>query len=353
MVRFSNTGAAAAFAAALAPASSMAELTIKPSVDTNTQAEVAFDRVLEFERDLTLGFHTDPSLSVQRQLQEIIDNYTLRDRAGREITGAVDAAPQHDVILGHSGGDAQILKAQRNGAATSVTGLFRDPNGRIVAPRDDQIGAYRMNGEPLCHTRASPPAAAAANPMSIALLLDSSGSMDGIMDEVRAAALSFIDELPDHATCAVGKFAGSWSFDEADGLGVKSCEARNFDLTSLKAYGKTDLFPALEWSYRWLDESARADHQKAVIIITDGHVTSDLRKAEEVARHKNDAVTFVHYLGESDDAWLKDLADNYLRTDDSLSGHIEEYFGVVGDAYAKQTVLNVQACPAQSAAGAP
>ena len=70
------------------------------------------------------------------------------------------------------------------------------------------------------------------------------------------------------------------------------------------------------------------------------------RDSNQPASGKPGAVhTFVYFLGERDDAWLKDLADSYLAHRGQLREQLERYFGVLSEAYAKQTVLRVNKCP--------
>lgn len=341
----------AAVTAAFIQSPAGAGLVLNSRVTANSEVTVTFKNIEALERDVTLTLKADPAQVAPDRLEEIIAGYDLRDAGGRPVTGAVDADVRHDVIISFSGGSAEIVNAARDGERVTVTGLFKDADGRITVPPDDQIGMHRLNGDRLCHRRAPEEEAEEVNPKSFVLLLDTSGSMEDLMDEVRGAALSFIDQLPDTATCAVGAFSERWSFDANDGLGVHPCKPENFDLSKLEAGGGTELFVPLGWSFDWLNEAERADHQKAVIVLSDGHVTDSLAEARRVAGRKGDAFLFTYYLGDSDDAWLKDLADNYLAADRSLRGQLEAYFGVVSDAFAKQTVLHVNACDQDTVGG--
>jgi hypothetical protein len=298
----------------------------------------------DFERTISLRLRTDRSRVSGDRLADIVAGIDLRDERGRKITDGYDVDVANDLVVGFSGGTAEIVKTRETPAGLVVSNLFKNERGEIVQPDKEAIATYTIAGERLCSEQQAAEAAAPAIPMTFAILLDRSGSMESVIDDVRAAALGFIDDLPNTATCAVGAFSSSWSFRE-EGLGVRKCVAGNFDLSGLRAGGKTYLFPSLGATYSWLGLPDRADHQKAVIIITDGQVSEDRSKAEEVAALKQDVLTFVYFLGERDDAWLKGLADNYLAHRGQLREQLERYFGVLSEAYAKQTVLRVNKCP--------
>lgn len=182
--------------------------------------------------------------------------------------------------------------------------------------------------------------------MTFALLLDRSGSMAGVMDDVRRAARSFLHALPPRAHCAVGAFSDEYSFERSEGFGGDACGSRAFTMQGLTPRGGTNLFVPLKATYEWL-ASKGPNHQKAVIIITDGQVNERLDLAAQARAAKGDTVTFVYYLGQIDDTWLKDLADNYLRHEGDLRAALPRYFSVVSEAYRRQVVLRLKPCGPQ------
>lgn len=183
-------------------------------------------------------------------------------------------------------------------------------------------------------------------PMSFVLLIDRSGSMKDVMRRVEQASRRFLDALPDRAQCALISFADDrWS----QGLGVsdsRSCVASDFALGGLTASGRTNLYPALEDAYRWLNAPARAQHQRAVILITDGQVNQSTEMKARLESMKGDALTFVYFLGGQEEQWLQGLADNYLSHEGALTPALEGYFSVLSGAYAKQTILRMRPCGA-------
>ena len=339
---------AAAFAAALslsAPETANAEIKIISRVDQNTSVTLEIQRMFKFEASVTLSVRTDPRLVPSARVIEMVESIDMRDGIGVAITRGYDINVTHDLVVAWSGGTAEITKVQNTPHGLAVVGLFKDHQGRIVTPPAESLAAYTTSGQRICFERATIETAPEVVPMSFALLIDRSGSMKDVMSEVREAAVSFIDALPETATCAVWAFSDDWSFAEEDGLGVKACRSSEFDLTQLQAGGRTNLFAPLRKSYEWLSHPSRANHQKAVVIITDGRVNENEEEGEAVAALKGDALTFSYFLGEWEDRWLKGLSDNYLSHKGDLGTQLGRYFEVVSSAYRKQTVLQLRTCP--------
>ncbi len=131
---------------------------------------------------------------------------------------SIDVA--HDLVIGFSGGTAEITSIQASDQGIVVLALMRDAHGNIITPPADSLAVYTTDGERLCFEEeqitiattttqpmGSAPVGATALPMTFAILLDRSGSMSSVMDEVKHSAHRFIDALPSGATCAVGAFA--------------------------------------------------------------------------------------------------------------------------------------------------
>jgi hypothetical protein len=233
----------------------------------------------------------------------------------------------------------------------------------VIDPPQGALALYRTGGEKLCFTEEvinvqeqivedifAPPNPSSI-PMTFAVLMDRSGSMAGHMDEMREAASGFIDALPNRAGCLVGAFSeGTASFDPDEGFGYFQCRARHFPMDGLQASGGTDLFGSLGQLYDWMNQDAFKDHQRAVIIITDGHVNRNFEREAEVIAAKGDVVTFVYFLGGNEERFLKSLADSYLGHEGDLRQELPRFFNVVRDAYTSQTVLRQTQCAATQGA---
>ncbi|MEM1363320.1 MAG: vWA domain-containing protein [Pseudomonadota bacterium] len=338
---------------------------IEGRVPDDDQAILTLQRWLDFEAEVSLNLRTDPALVPSARVLEMVQSIAMVDEAGLQISRgyAIDVA--HDLVVGYSGGSAEITRVHGNDQSLIVTALFKDAMGRIVVPPKGSLAAYTTGGDRLCLAEeivtaeelAARPASSAADgsqastspliapEMSFALLIDRSGSMASVRSEVDRAARRFLDALPNTATCTVGGFATGFSFDSSDGYGQRSCRAQNFSLTGGRDIGGgTDLYSPLAKVYRDMNAPAIAAHQKAVLVITDGGLNGGLELKEQLLRLRGGVLTFVYFVGGSTDMHLRDLADHYLEHQGDLPSALERYFQVVSGAFAKQTILRVVPC---------
>ncbi|MEM5585934.1 vWA domain-containing protein [Roseibium sp. AS2] len=326
-----------------------AKIIIVPQVSGTPDVQLELKRMIEFSKSVTLSVRTDPRLVPPKRVLELVKSLDIRDGAGIKIERGYAIDAQHDLVIGWSGGSTEISKVQQTPSGLVVAGLFKDHTGKIVVPPVDRLAAYTTAGKALCFERASIEAEPQTLPMSFVILMDRSGSMSEVMDDVRRSALAFIDSLPTTAICSVGAFAKTVSFDPKEGLGTNFCQPQHFNLAKMQVGGSTNLFPALSQSYQWLNHPSRKTHQKAVIVLTDGAVTDNKTMGTKVLTDKGGAPTFVYFLGDREDKWLKGIADNYLQHAGDVSDQLGQYFDVVSEAYRKQTVLKLRECPAQAA----
>jgi len=326
-----------------------AKIIIIPQVKEAPTVQLDLKRMIEFSKSVTLSVRTDPRLVPPKRVLELVKALDIRDGAGIKIERGYAIDAQHDLVIGWSGGSTEISKVQQTPSGLVVAGLFKDHTGKIVVPPVDRLAAYTTAGKALCFERTSVEVEPQTFPMSFVILMDRSGSMSKVMDDVRRSALRFIDSLPDTATCSVGAFAKTVSFDPGEGLGTNLCQPQHFDLSKMHLGGSTNLFPALSKSYQWLNHPSRNTHQKAVIVLTDGAVTDNKTMGSKVLDDKGGAPTFVYFLGNREDKWLKGIADNYLQHAGDVSDQLGQYFEVVSEAYRKQTVLKLRSCSAKLA----
>lgn len=319
------------------------KFTIIPSVDNSVSMEIDLSRMFEFERSVSLNLRTDPRLVPSQRVIEMVESIDMVDGVGISIVRGYAIDVEHDLVIGWSSGTAEITAIQQTPSGLAVAGLFKDHQGRITIPPAGSLAAYTTAGEKLCFEAKQIEVEPETSPMSFALLVDRSGSMEEVMSDVRWAAADFIDALPENASCSVGSFAEDWSLSH-DKVGEQSCQSGNFDIATWQAGGKTNIYGALRDAYAWLHEPERDNHQKAAILITDGRTNIDAGSESDTATAKDGVFTFVYYMGDSDDQWLKSLADSYF-SDPRDAEHIDEYFGVVSSAYTEQTVLEMVSCP--------
>ncbi|MEM7547702.1 MAG: vWA domain-containing protein [Pseudomonadota bacterium] len=346
-MRFSVSVAALAAALFVAAPASTQSFSLKREVEPEVSVDLRLQRLVNFEANVRLSVRTDPALVPSARLVQLVESIGMIDDAGLQISrGAYDIDTQRDIVVGYSGGTAEIVKVRDTPAGLQIAALFKDNEGRISEPALGTIAAYRTGGERLCFERAQIDTVEQAPPMVFNLLIDRSGSMAPVMDQVREAAKTFLDDLPDHANCGVASFASQWSVAPRKDWADRSCRASSFELEGLEAGGGTDLFGPLAEFYSWMNRSQFTDHQKAVIIITDGRVNGQLERKAAVEAAKGDVLTLVYFLGASDDAWLQGLADSYIAHRGDLTAQLGRYFEVLSDAWSKQTVLQLKSCAA-------
>ena len=332
-----------AILASMSGPASAEKFTIVPRVNNSVSADIDLSRLFEFESSVSLNVRTDPRLVPSQRVIEMVESIGMVDGVGLSIQRGYAIDVEHDLVVGWSGGTAEITAIQETPSGLAIAGLFKDHKGRITIPPAGSLAAYTTGGEKLCFEAHQIRVEPDKSPMSFALLVDRSGSMDEVMSDVRWAAADFVDALPESASCTVGSFAEDWSFSHSL-QGDLSCQSGNFDIATWQAGGKTNIYGALRDAYAWLNEPKRARHQKAAILITDGLTNVDAESERDTEIAKADVFTFVYYMGNSDDFWLKSIADSYF-SDPRDAEHIDEYFGVVSAAYTEQTVLDLVSCP--------
>lgn len=179
--------------------------------------------------------------------------------------------------------------------------------------------------------------------MHFILMLDRSGSMANVMEQVKATSRQFLAALPANAYCSVVSFASGWS-DHTGGK-TQQCSGLKLD-EKISAGGGTDLYTPLAALYRHFGAPGYVDWQTAVIIITDGAINSsnaERTKAELLAA-KGKVKTFVFWLGDHTEKHLAGLADAFISRQGEITPYLSEVYGAVGEAYRKQQVLKPRAC---------
>ena len=81
-------------------------------------------------------------------------------------------------------------------------------------------------------------------------------------------------------------------------------------------------------SYESLSQHYFKDYQKAVIIITDGHISTDAKLRQEVQNAKKDVLTFVYFLGQKEDRHLVGLADAFLKSTSDIKNNLDQYLNL-------------------------
>jgi Ca-activated chloride channel family protein len=128
-------------------------------------------------------------------------------------------------------------------------------------------------------------------PMTLALVLDTSGSMRDSMEELHRGAESFVDTLREQDRALV------IAFDDKVFLLqdlTSSQEALKESITSTEAIGATALYDALHAAYRKL---RGIDGRKAIILLSDGDDTSSQFGFERVLEEAKSESVIIYGIG--------------------------------------------------------
>lgn len=298
----------------------------------------------DFEQDISLKIRTDPALIPSEELIAVVSALDLFDANGVAIRSGFDIDPQHDLVIGFSGGSADIIKAHKTAGGVQIVASFKDAAGNFVEPPRSSLAVYDIGGKKLCFDYED--VEIAAPPMMFGLLLDRSGSMEAVIGDVTRTAQGFLNLLPDTAQCMVGSFSDDYT-DHGNNQ-LQSCQPGHFDLQGITALGGTDLYTPLLDMYRFMGQPQFKNHQKAVIIVTDGVISDTpkeaLRRKAILLQAKQDVLTFTYWLGDHSDQHLAELADGFMAQGSNVRGTLAGYFDTIGNAYRKQRVLNIAAC---------
>jgi Ca-activated chloride channel family protein len=175
----------------------------------------------------------------------------------------------------------------------SVTAVVYDKGGRFVrglGPRDVQVLEDHVPQE-VSYFREAAGAGAERIPLSVALVLDCSGSMRNNMRFLQEAALTFVNRLEEVDSALVISFnesvKGSAEFTADSGRLEQFVEA-------LEAWGGTSLYDAIHYGLgRIKDQPGR----KAVIVFSDGADTTSSMKEQEVVDYARSVEATVYSVG--------------------------------------------------------
>ena len=305
----------------------------------NTAPIITLRSRFDFEQSISLKVRTDPKLLPSDVLIRTVSNIGMTDARGIRITSGFDIDLDNDLVVAFSGGTSEIIRTQQTPNGLQIITSFKDSNGNFVSPPADSLAVYTIDGRKLCFDYKT--VTSAAPKMAFTLLLDRSGSMASVVSDVQQSANEFLKGLPPTAECAVASFNSGYSYHNNV---YQNCNAGDFKLDSLVAEGGTDLYRPLTRAYESLNQSYFDNHQKAVIVITDGQIGTDDALRQQVEAAKNNTLTFVYFLGLREDRYLTGLADAFLHSTSDISQNLTRYFHSLSAAYRTQKVLSVQEC---------
>lgn len=311
------------------------------SIKISSLAEGQYPKIIirsdyDFEKHISLKVRPDPRYIPSDVLIKTVSEMGMCDANGISITSGFDIDLENDLVLAFSGGNSEIIRANQNPLGLSITASFKDKHNSFVSPPADSLALYNTGGDKLAFEYSK---IAKPQEMAFVLLLDRSFSMSKVIGDVGTSAKDFLSILPNSAQCAVASFNGSYSYHNKS---YQSCSSGDFSLDSLTATGSTDLYSPLLNAYENLSQPFFQDHQKAVILITDGQIPPDEELRAKLLSAKHDVLTFVYFLGQKNDEHLIGLANAFLAPSSDIKASLDKYFESLGSAYNYQKVLKVK-----------
>ena len=305
----------------------------------NTAPQIVLRSIYDFEQSISLKVRTDPKLLPSDVLIRTVSNIGMTDARGIRITSGFDIDLENDLVVAFSGGTSEIIRTSQTPNGLQIITSFKDSNGNFVSPPADSLAVYTIGGDKLCFDYKE--ITSAAPKMAFTLLLDRSGSMASVIGDVQRSANDFLKGLPSTAECAVASFNSGYTYHNNV---YQNCNTGDFKLAGLAAQGGTDLYNPLLSAFTSLDQAYFLNHQKAVIVITDGQISTDAALRQEVENAKKNTLAFVYFLGQREDRHLTGLADGFLKDSSNISQNLTQYFHSLSAAYRTQKVLSVQQC---------
>lgn len=305
----------------------------------NPPPKITLHSAYDFKRAVSLKINPDPAFMPADVLLRAVSQLQLFDNNGVRITSGVDIDPDTQLVIGFSGGSAEIIKSRRHAGGISVLASFKDHSGAFISAPKDQLAVYDHQGNTLCFdykdVRQTP------QKMTFILLLDRSASMAGVMDEVKRSANTFLKSLPPAAQCAVASFNHGFTYHNQH---FQSCNLGDFKLDDMIAEGGTDLLVPLLRAHESLGRAEFTDHQKAVIVITDGQITQNKVMQDAILAAKKDVLSFMYLRGSASNEHIKALTDSYIHDPVNFKDSLGEYFGALSDGYNTQKLLEIKPC---------
>lgn len=284
------------------------------------------------------GFQIDVDES-QLDDKELRDhlNSTSFETANGDRVKSLTFSREHDVIIGTSIDESEIainLVQASDGEKRFVVQTRNKATGEFQIARPEDLSVMTLDGKPLSFV-VQPVIEVPSIRISLALLIDRSGSMSGSFEEAVSALQEFADLLPVNAECLLLSF--NYSYVD-HGNGFADCEEVARSLSGLKASGGTDIFTPLLYAFDLLGKLP--DHLRMVAIVTDGADHGPLSERDVLPRKT--APVAVLWRGWWSDAELKGIADTYLHSSKDFKEVMAQFLGGLTASVEGQFVITVR-----------
>jgi Ca-activated chloride channel family protein len=191
-----------------------------------------------------------------------------------------------------------------------------DKQHRLVTDLDRSAFEVLEDGKPVDLTVFS----ATPEPITLAILLDSSGSMQDNLPVVIASAEEVIKRLRPDDAARIGAFGERTLLSPR--FTSDHTELLNFLHTKVQAGGETPLWNAVDLAMVYLKDAPR---RRVVLVFTDGHDTTTLEHGYEAVERRAEAEEVMIYAIGS---WGADGLD-----DDKPDGHLRKLADLTGGGY--------------------
>ncbi len=290
---------------------------------------------VDFQIDLSASHDDLLALKVRRS------DLKLRDgRAFKSFGLHKDAG----IIIIAGGGVSHVSIASVNGG--EVSALFYGINNEIIAPNPKDIAMFDVDFNPLGYSY-TPLQTPGSLTIPITIALDTSGSMDGHMDQVIKATKQFMHDLPDFTRCQLITFSNDVNYLSARDVNRQiSCPASTYLLNQpLQASGVTALYKAISTGFSTTTKHSKINFPNIVIVVTDGMNTVKYEKGLSglsVTKKESNSKLFVFWAGSYDKDNLSGLPDLEFVSTQNLDVELERFFHSLGVSLSGLQTLNIK-----------
>lgn len=297
----------------------------------NLQSEIAIDNPDErlsqlgrvsFVLDFASASDNLLMLKIRRHEFTLPDGRKAHALAVREgdglIIGAAQPVQQISIVGIEYAAGRRVIRA-----------IFYGANNQIVSPASSDIAVFNLSFT-LQNISYEPTGGSHPGNMSVSLLLDNSGSMQGFQDQALSAASEFLENLPSFTRCNVFVFSDEVKRISTDP--APPCPGSRGALSKVDpASGGTALLNALEAGF--MASAGSSELPSLVIAVTDGVNTVNPRlSGKELADLKvnGNSKAVIYWIGAHDPDHLRGIVDQEISGRASVKSDLEDFFETIG-----------------------
>ena len=223
------------------------------------------------------------------------------------------------------------------GEQQEVMAVFQHDH-KVLTPKPKDIGVFDLHTlEPLDFSTTTRLQGIPQN-FVLTVLLDASGSMAGVtMGMVKKAVKKFMEMMPSYAMCQLITFNTELQYITP---APAKCAAVGMEVEGVSAEGGTDIYRALEQTYREGNTLPYRHH--VVIVFTDGISAPATITKEMVANAKGEIKTLVFWAGAYEKEALKDLVEVEVQANSDLEKDLAAFFENTAESIDGQMVLTIE-----------